>query len=798
MTTDTVRPGNRSAGAALLAKRLLALVGSTQGKIATAGVVAAVVAAVVKKRRERAKAHRALMASLSEDEKKALSLRRKNRVAVNSEFFRRLQYLLRIVLPGWRSKEAMLLLLHSSFLVVRTFLSLYVASLDGAIVKSIVEREGRQFLWELTKWIGIAIPATYINSMIRFLESKLALAFRSRLVEHVYRVYMNNETYYRIGNLDGRIANADQCMTEDVSRFCNHLAHLYSHLSKPFLDVLLMTGQLLRLGVQTAGAKSTFGPIGIAAIAVGCTAQILQLTSPPFGKLVADQASRDGHLRYVHSRLITHAEEIAFYGGDKIEMGYLAKAYQALVSQINLIYRERILYVMLEQFLMKYVWSASGMCMIAIPALASKAMLEQQAAAAAAAGAGGAAAAAASKPSSVQGFGETAGERTEKFMTARSLLSTAADAVERIMSSYKEVTELAGYTARVHEMVSVFKDVESGHFERKSLDVEHADPILQGTGTVIESHDDLVKLDNIPVVTPNGDVLVRSLSFEIRPHMHLLITGPNGCGKSSTFRLLGGLWPIYGGTLTRPKRSNMFYIPQRPYLSLGNLREQVIYPDTVEDMRAKGRTDEFLEGVLNVVNLGYVVKREGGWDAINDWHDVLSGGEKQRIGMARLFYHKPSYALLDECTSAVSIDVEGQMYQHAKDIGITLLTVTHRPSLWKFHTHLLQFDGEGGYKFSELDATARFSLKEEKSQLEAQLSGIPKAQSRLRELCQLLGEDSVLLEGGGARPHSSAAVVSSIPSSAADDEVDATGHSESTEATTKNGKQKSGRSRAGK
>ncbi|KAJ2518143.1 ATP-binding cassette long-chain fatty acid transporter pxa2 [Coemansia sp. RSA 1939] len=639
---------------------------------------------------------------------------------LDKQFFDNMKRLVRIVIPGLLTKESAMLATHTILLVIRTFLSVAVAALDGRIVSSLVRLQGREFLLGIARWMAMAVPATLTNSLLTYLQSMLAIRFRQNLTEHVHAKYLKNNTYYSVGNLDDRIKNADQLIAVDIMKFSNSLSELYSNLAKPTLDAVVYNIQL----AKSLGVESLFGIMVIIQMSMG----MLRLLAPPFGQLVAQEQRLEGEFYFTHSRLIEHAEEIALYRGHDAEKRTITRRYLRLVRHVNRVFRLNVFYGMLEDFVVKYFWGAAGLVACAVPVFAERLPGAKRAAELA-----------------LTANGANLGDRTRDFITNRRLLLSGSDALGRMMYSYKEIVEMAGYAERVTDLLTVLDDVSEGRFAKAKVgkaaekasnageDNDDAEDLVNQRGSLVESKDEVEFID-VPIVSPNGDVLVRKLSFLVKPGRHLLIVGPNGCGKSSMFRILGGLWPIYGGTLRKPSMSQIFYIPQRPYLPIGTLRDQVIYPDCAADMQKKGVSDQDLLQILEVVQLGHIVDREGGWDSAKSWRDALSGGDKQRIAMARLFYHRPRYAIMDECTSAVSMDIERIMYTHATDLGITLLTVSHRQSLWQYHNFILQYDGQGGYVFSKLDPERRIALTDEKQRIEQELAAIRDMEKRLDDL----------------------------------------------------------------
>jgi len=669
----------------------------------------------------------------------------RKQLQVDAKFINTLFTFCKICVPGFLSKEFRMLVSVAVLLIFRSYLDIWTSDNGGQVVSAIVGKDKEEFLRRAVRDLLLMMfPIALVNNLLRYSISRLKTMMRKRLSMYFHDLYLKSNTFYRVSNLDKRLPNIDQLLTTDIEKFTSSIADLYSNLSKPILDIVLFSNRLSK----SLGPSGPVLMIAYFAVASG----ILRAVQPAFGKMTADEQRLEGEYRLHHSRLIAHSEEIAFYRGGNREKQYINEAFDRVVNHLHKIFGSRFYIGLLDSILVKYIATVAGYCIVSIPIFFSSSFSFSF---------GSQLAAKVASRTQVPATEENASSVAGVYTRNSRLLISLAGAIGRLVLAAKEITRLTGYCSRVadldtvlHEMIdkqnpetiarsassAALCTIDSASALATAPTIDSIEPIsvqqqqqlqqqqrngeewgdildLMGPGELIIGGDQMVKFSGVNIISPDRIVLCRNLTLEIYRGMNVLITGPNGCGKSSTFRVLAGIWPLYGGSLTRPRSDRLFYVPQKPYLAIGSLRENLVYPllwsEAVERHHA---TDEQLWQLLTEVHLKSVAVRKGGLDAEMDWSEVLSGGEKQRLAMARLFFHCPAFAVLDECTSAVSLDVEGFLYTRAKELGISLITVSHRPSLWRFHEKVLKFDGHSGYEFRDIKTedipTLTFSVGE--------------------------------------------------------------------------------------
>ena len=313
-----------------------------------------------------------------------------------------------------------------------------------------------------------------------------------------------------------------------------------------------------------------------------------------------------------------------------------------------------------------------------------------------------------------------------KVSVVFSTLQASLTPILTIVALSSQIAKIAGTVHRVGDLLEKI-NVASG---KLSVDEENRSGIhIESEEALIEPANKALRLWNVSCVIPSRKrnstqrVLFRDISLDIYPGQHTLIVGPSGSGKTSLLRIIGGLWPIFGtGKVTKPDKigaGGMFYLPQRPYLSLGTLRDQCIYPHTMKDLcNADIKSlDKKLHAFLKLVHMEHLLN-EYTFDSFGSWSDIFSGGEQQRIGFVRVLYHRPLYCIMDEATSALDVELETICMNACIEVNITCVSVGHRATLVKFHSQLLRLIGDGTHCIEELNPSEIADLPQDHSDQE--------------------------------------------------------------------------------
>jgi len=484
----------------------------------------------------------------------------------------------------------------------------------------------------------LALP---IRALQGYLVPKLGLMWREWLSERMLGRYLTNRAYYVLNPNDEsveEIDNPDQRISQDAASFTATSLSVTVEIISALLTFCSFIIVLWSINGTLA--------LWLLAYSVGGTALIV-FASRKLVNLNYQQLKLEADFRYGLVHIRDNAESIAFYRGEEQERKEGSRRLGGVIQNYNkLIVWEALISVIQRSY---DYFSRFLPWLVIAPIYFSKQV----------------------------DFG-VFGQASIAFSQVLFSVSYIVNNIDRLAAFSASISRLEGFQGKVEAISS----------EVAALSV------LESESSVAAESADSILVSHVDLVPPRSSRrLIHDLSLQIDPSQRLLVVGPSGCGKTSFLRLVSGLWPATVGRVHRPPVGELMFIPQKPYMLLGSLREQLCYPQSRERF-----SDAQLRHVLEEVRLPDLVHRYPDLDIKQDWPRLLSLGEQQRLAFARLLLNSPRFVVLDEATSALDVNTEKWLYELLVQQDMAFVSVGHRPTLKDYHDTVLQLDGSGAWR----------------------------------------------------------------------------------------------------
>jgi putative ATP-binding cassette transporter len=490
------------------------------------------------------------------------------------------------------------------------------------------------FTWHRTEDEGFLpsfalVAAAYILIAVYqlYLRQALQIRWRRWLTEVYLAQWLEQRAYYRMALTDPETDNPDQRIAEDARLFVDYTLTLGLGLMNSVVTLFSFIIVLWSLSgpLVVLGIDIPGYMVWVALIYAALGTWLAHLIGRPLIALNFTQQKVEADFRYALVRFRENVEGIALHGGEADEKRGLTQRFRALM--------ENWWGIMTATKRLTFFTAGYTQVAIVFPIVVAA-------------------------PGYFAGRFPLGG-----LIQTSSAFGQVQGALSWFVDNYRELTE---WRATVERLTGFSRAVAAAHR-------------AEGGPTTAAGSTASLSIRDVTLGLPDGRLLIEHGNAEVAPGESVVITGASGSGKSTLFRAIADIWPFGSGRIELPTTGRVLFLPQRPYIPLGSLKRAVCYPENEADF-----SDEAVVEALEAAELGHVVPRLHEADA---WDRRLSGGEQQRLALARALLLKPDWLFLDEATASLDPGAEERLYARLKERlpGTALVSIAHRPAVAQFH-----------------------------------------------------------------------------------------------------------------